>query len=56
MLIKDRHKYKHTLAPMGYKTGRIRRSRGRITGHYWSNIDKILVNEWNKYGDLNKDE
>ena len=56
VLIKDWHKYGNTLAPIGYKTWRIRKSRGRLTGHYWSDLDKILVNIWNKYEDLNNYE
>ena len=38
-----------TLAPIGHKIGEIRLSRGRVIGHYCPGVDKIWLDDWNKY-------
>ena len=43
------HEYGDTLGPIGHKIGEIRLSRGRVIGHYCPGVDKIWLDEWNKY-------
>ena len=45
VLASNWHKYGHTLAPIGHKDWEIRKSRGRLIGHYCPDLDKIWVDK-----------